>query len=67
VDMIEADLANGSLVKIRLEDIHEGFLVIVMSAVFRADRPPGPAGRWLIEHLKANAPRARPVKARHGP
>jgi DNA-binding transcriptional LysR family regulator len=64
--MIEADLANGSLVKIRLEDIHEGMLVIVMSAVFRTDRPPGPAGRWLIEHLKANAPRAGPAKARRG-
>jgi DNA-binding transcriptional LysR family regulator len=66
VGMIEADLANGSLVKIRLEDIHEGMLVIAMSAVFRTDQPPGPAGRWLIERLKANAPRAGPAKARRG-
>jgi DNA-binding transcriptional LysR family regulator len=64
--MVEADLANGSLVKIRLEDIHKGMLVIVMSAVFRTDRPPGPAGRWLIEHLKANASRANPAKAKRG-
>src|SRR6266480_2483534 len=64
VGMIEADLANGSLVKIRLEDIHEGFLLMVMSAVFRTERPPGPAGRWLIERLKATAPPARPAKAR---
>lgn len=67
VGMIEADLANGSLVKIRLQDIHDGMLVIAMSAVFRTDRPPGPAGRWLIERLKENAPRARPAKARRRP
>jgi DNA-binding transcriptional LysR family regulator len=66
--MIKADLAKGSLVKIRLEDIPEGMLVMVMSAVFRTDRPPGPAGRWLIERLKSNiAPRARPAKTRRRP
>jgi DNA-binding transcriptional LysR family regulator len=65
VDAIEADLRNGSLVKIALEDIPEPNLVMVMSAVFRTDRPPGPAGRWLIEHLKASAAtRARPAKAK---
>jgi DNA-binding transcriptional LysR family regulator len=53
VGMIKADLAKGSLVKIRLEDIPDGMLVMVMSAVFRTDRPPGPAGRWLIERLKS--------------
>jgi len=68
VGMIKADLAKGSLVKIRLEDIPEGMLVMAMSAVFRTDRPPGPAGRWLIERLKSNiAPRARPAKTRRRP
>src|SRR6195256_4911092 len=52
--VIEADLAKGSLVKIRLEDVPEGMLVMAMSAVFRTDTPPGPAGRWLIERLKSN-------------
>src|SRR6266850_6295634 len=62
VGVIKADLAKGSLVKIRLEDIPEGMLVMAMSAVFRTDTPPGPAGRWLIERLKSNiAPRARPA------
>jgi hypothetical protein len=33
--------------------------------VFRTDRPPGPAGRWLIEYLKSStATRARPAKAK---
>jgi hypothetical protein len=41
---------------------------MAMSAVFRPDRPPGPAGRWLIERLKSNiAPRAKPAKARRRP
>jgi DNA-binding transcriptional LysR family regulator len=64
VDVIEADLANGSLVRIDLEDVPDASLVMPMSAVFRTDVPPGPAGRWLIEHLKSNvAPRARGSRA----
>ena len=60
VGVIETDLANGSLVKIDLEDIPDANLVMPMSAVFRTDTPPGPAGRWLIERLKSDvAPRAR--------
>ncbi len=66
VDVIETDLANGSLVRIDLEDVPKANLVMPMSAVFRADKPPGPAGRWLIERLKSNvAPRSRPAKTRH--
>jgi DNA-binding transcriptional LysR family regulator len=53
VGVIETDLANGSLVKIRLEDIPDANLVMAMYSVFRTDRPPGPAGRWLIERLKS--------------
>ena len=65
VGVIEADLANGSLVKIGIEDIPDANLVMPMWAVFRTDRPPGPAGGWLIERLKSNiAPRARLAKAR---
>ena len=63
--VIKSDLANGSLVKIGIEDIPNANLVMVMSAVFRTDRPPGPAGRWLIEHLKSSAaPRASAAKAK---
>jgi DNA-binding transcriptional LysR family regulator len=54
VGVVEADLTNGSLVKIRIEDLPEGHLVMAMSAVFKTDTPPGPAGRWLIERLKSN-------------
>jgi DNA-binding transcriptional LysR family regulator len=63
--VIESDLANGSLAKIRLEDIPDANLVMPMSAVFRTDKPPGPAGRWLIERLKATGqPRRRSAQAR---
>jgi hypothetical protein len=27
-------------------------IAIAMSAVYRTDSPPGPAGRWFIDHLK---------------
>jgi DNA-binding transcriptional LysR family regulator len=65
VGVIETDLANGSLVRIDLEDVPDASLVMPMSAVFRTDRPPGPAGRWLIEYLKPGpATRARPAKAK---
>jgi DNA-binding transcriptional LysR family regulator len=67
VGVVEADLANGSLVKIAIEDLPDANLVMPMSAVFRTDRPPGPAGRWLIERLKSSAPRARPAKGRRTP
>jgi DNA-binding transcriptional LysR family regulator len=53
VGAIESDLVNRSLVKIRIEDMPESRLVMPMSAVFRTDTPPGPAGRWLIERLKS--------------
>lgn len=59
VDAIKRDLANRLLVKIRIEDVPEGHLAMAMSAVFRTDRPPGPAGRWLIERLKSAAAPAR--------
>jgi DNA-binding transcriptional LysR family regulator len=67
MSVIETDLANGSLVRIDLEDLPDANLVMVMSAVFRTDKPPGPAGRWLIEHLKSsNATRARTAKGKRG-
>jgi len=61
--VIETDLASGSLVRIALEDVPNANLVMAMSAVFRTDKPPGPAGRWLIERLKSNvAPRVKLAK-----
>ncbi len=50
--MIEADLASGALVPIRGESAPPEGYVIAMSAVYRTDSPPGPAGRWFIDRLK---------------
>jgi DNA-binding transcriptional LysR family regulator len=50
--MIEADLASGALVQIRPEDSPAEGYVISMSAIYRTDSPPGPAGRWFIDFLK---------------
>src|SRR5258706_1645529 len=50
--MIEEDLATGALVQITAESAPPEGYVIAMSAVYRTDNPPGPAGRWFIERLK---------------
>jgi DNA-binding transcriptional LysR family regulator len=50
--VIEADLASGALVQIMLEDAPSEGFVIAMSAIYRTDSPPGPAGRWFMERLK---------------
>jgi DNA-binding transcriptional LysR family regulator len=50
---VAADIASGRLVELAIEDVPPGGLTLPMSAVFRSDDPPGPAGRWLIERLKA--------------
>ncbi len=60
--VVKDDLKSGALVKIAIEDLPDPNLVMVMSAVFRTDKPPGPAGRWLIEHLKSiTAASAKPA------
>jgi DNA-binding transcriptional LysR family regulator len=49
--VVEADLASGALVPLALEDMDTS-LWMAMSAIYRTDSPPGPAGRWLIDRLK---------------
>jgi DNA-binding transcriptional LysR family regulator len=46
--MVEADLASGALVEIRVEDDPPEGHVIAMSAVYLTDSPLGPAGRWWL-------------------
>jgi hypothetical protein len=40
------------LVEVAIEDSSRPIYLMPMSAVYRFDAPPGPAGRWLIEHLR---------------
>lgn len=50
--MVQADLDAGTLVRIAIEAIPAtaGF---AMHALYRKDAPPGPAGRWFVQRLRA--------------
>jgi len=49
---VKQDLLEGRLIKLSIEDLPEESLILPMSAVYLTAKPPGPAGRWLIERLK---------------
>jgi DNA-binding transcriptional LysR family regulator len=49
---VKRDLLEGRLVKLAIEDLAEESLILPMSAAYLTAKPPGPAGRWLIERLK---------------
>jgi DNA-binding transcriptional LysR family regulator len=53
IHTIQSDLDNGRLVRLMIEDEPPEGASMTMSAVYRIDSPPGPAGRWLIEHMMA--------------
>ena len=48
---IKPDLLEGRLVKLSIEDLPDEALILPMSAAYLTAKPPGPAGRWLIERL----------------
>lgn len=50
--MVEKDIASGALVILNVDDVPPSGFMLTMSAYHRASEPPGPAGRWLIDHLK---------------
>ena len=52
VHVVEADIDDGSLVTLDLESLRGDALAETLLAVHRADEPPGPAGRWLIDTLR---------------
>ena len=49
---VEQDLLEGRLAKLSIEDLPDEAMILPMSAVYLTAKPPGPAGRWLIERLK---------------
>jgi DNA-binding transcriptional LysR family regulator len=56
--MVEDDIASGKLCAIRIELPRNLKPLMPMRAIYRTDAPPGPAGRWLIDHLNGSG-RAR--------
>jgi DNA-binding transcriptional LysR family regulator len=53
---VRQDLRDGRLAKLSVEDLPEEAVILPMSAVYLTAKPPGPAGRWLIERLKEGSP-----------
>jgi DNA-binding transcriptional LysR family regulator len=53
--MVEDDIAGGRLRVIRVRMPSNLKPLMPMRAVYRNDAPPGPAGRWLVDHLKGRS------------
>jgi DNA-binding transcriptional LysR family regulator len=53
--LVQADIDAGALVILDVVEMPERGAWVPLSAAFKADAPPGPAGRWLIERIKAVA------------
>jgi DNA-binding transcriptional LysR family regulator len=51
-ELVQSDLARGTLVKIVAADAPPKGFVLSMHAVYRTDAPPGIAARWFIDRLK---------------
>ena len=50
--MIERDIAEGTLVELAVEDMPPEGMFLTVSAAWRIDVPPGPAGRWFVDRIK---------------
>lgn len=58
--MVAQDIAAGTLVVLDVDGMPRTGYPLAMSALHTASTPPGPAGRWFIDHLKAWAVNAAP-------
>jgi DNA-binding transcriptional LysR family regulator len=63
---VKQDLREGRLVKLSIEDLPEEAMILPMSAAYLTAKPPGPAGRWLIERLTQCSGKAATGKAATG-
>jgi DNA-binding transcriptional LysR family regulator len=53
--MVEKDIADGTLQILDVDELPSTGTEFAISACHQTSNPPGPAGRWLIEHLKTLA------------
>lgn len=51
-ETVRSDLESGALVRLLIEHPTPQPLGMAISAIYRTQNPPGPAGRWLIDRLK---------------
>ncbi len=65
IHVVADDLARKKLVRLRLEETGTTPLEVMLFSMHRVAEPPGPAARWLVDHLakgcdgKAGGPRAK--------
>lgn len=50
--MVDSDVASGKLVVLDVDDMPRTGFMLMMSAYHQSSNPPGPAGRWFVDHLK---------------
>jgi DNA-binding transcriptional LysR family regulator len=50
--MVDKDIAAGTLVVLDVDDMPPSGWMLTMSVYHRPSQPPGPAGKWFVEHLK---------------
>jgi DNA-binding transcriptional LysR family regulator len=51
--MVEKDIAEGTLVVLDVDDMPRTGFMLTMSAFHQPSHPPGPAGKWFVDHLKS--------------
>ncbi len=51
VEMVQDDIASGTLVKLHLQQWGSEPTPIPLSSIIRTDAPPGPAAQWLLTYL----------------
>ncbi len=51
-ELVQSDLARGTLVKIVVADAPPRGFALSMHAVYRTEAPPGIASRWFVDRLK---------------
>ncbi len=49
--MVAQDIASGTLVILDVDDMPRSGFMLTISAFHPAPAPPGPAGRWFVDHL----------------
>jgi len=59
--LVAQDLAEGRLLELAVQDWPVSGGMMPMYATFLAESPPGPAGRWFVEQLKAVAAEGKDV------
>ena len=60
------DIASGRLVVLDTDEVPRGGMPLIISAVHPAGTPPGPAGRWFIDHMAGACGPLAPPAGRAG-